>query len=281
MVLAASVSARAAPTALRLAAIDWAMMETAIALGHMPVAGAELIRYRADVGDPVIPPSVVDLGLRGSPNFELLQLVRPDLILSSPYYTQYEARLKAIAPVLSLAFFVKGEPPLPRAFAALTDLGQAIGDPAAARHATDTATARLDGIAARLAPFRDRPLVLIDIGDGRHMRVFGFDSLFGSTLVRLGLTNGRNQPTAFNFMAPVPLETLAETPEARVVVIGPPPLAARRALRGSVLWRALPPVAENRVYLLPGLNPFGAIPSALRFAEVLEQALSAGPTAIS
>ena len=86
----------------RLAAIDWAMLETATALGHMPVAAAELIRFRADVGVPAIPDTVTDLGLRGAPNFELLQLVRPTLILSSPYYTRYQARMEAIAPVLSL-----------------------------------------------------------------------------------------------------------------------------------------------------------------------------------
>ncbi len=257
------------------------MMETAIALGHMPVAGAELIRYRADVEQPVIPQDVVDLGLRGSPNFELLQLVRPDLILSSPYYTQYRARLEGIAPVLSLTFFVPGEPPLPRAFAALADMGHEIGDTAAAARVAEAADAALDAAAARLAPFRDRPVALIDIGDARHMRMFGFDSLFGSTLERLGLTNARSQPTAFGFMAPVPLESLADMPDARVVVIGPPPLAARRALARSVLWRALPPVTQNRVHALPGLNPFGAIPTVLRFAAELERALTSGPTTIA
>ena len=280
-ILLAAASPVAAAPVPRLAAIDWAMMETAIALGHMPVAGAELIRYRADVAQPVIPEGVVDLGLRGAPNFELLQLVRPGLILTSPYYTRYEWRLRDIAPVLSLTFYVRGEPPLPRALTALEDMGQAIGAGAAGAEARQAAEAELDRIAARLLPFQDRPVALIDIGDGRHMRMFGFDSLFGNTLGRLGLRNARSQPTAFGFMAPVPLEALAEMPEARVVVIGTPPLAARQALRTSVLWHALPPVAENRVFALPGLNPFGAVPSALRFAAELERALFTGPSIIA
>ncbi|MDH2326574.1 ABC transporter substrate-binding protein [Cereibacter sp. SYSU M97828] len=280
ILLAAPLQLRAG-SAPRLAAIDWAMMETAIALGHVPVAGAELIRYRADVKEPKIPDEVVDLGLRGSPNYELLQLVRPDLILSSPYYTQYRSRLETIAPVLSLTFFVRGEAPLPRAFVALGDLANAIDDAPAAARVGEAAEAALDAAAARLAPFRDRPIALVDIGDARHMRMFGFDSLFGSTLARLGLTNARSQPTAFGFMAPVPMEVLADMPEARLVVIGPPPLAARRALARSVLWHALPPVAQNRVHALPGLNPFGAVPTALRFAAELEHALTSGPTTIA
>ena len=92
-----------AGTAPRLAAIDWAMLETAIAIGHMPVAACELIRFRADAIQPELPPDVTDLGLRGAPNFELLQLTRPDLILTSPYYTRYQDRLEALAPVLSLS----------------------------------------------------------------------------------------------------------------------------------------------------------------------------------
>ncbi len=279
--LAAGLPVRAQEhvSATRLAAIDWAMLETAVAIGHMPVAAAELVRFRADNGNPAIPDGVTDLGLRGAPNFELLQLVRPDLILSSPYYERYDARLRQIAPVLSLPFFTPGEPPLPKAMAALTALARAIDDPGAGQRATDRAETALDRLAARLAPFRDRPVALVNIGDARHMRVFGFDSLFGSTLDRLGLRNAWTGGTAFSFMAPVPTERLARMPDARLVTVGALPPAAARALGRSVLWRALPPVAGGRTYLLPDTNAFGAVPAALRFAALLADAFEAGPGA--
>lgn len=92
----------------RLAAVDWAMLETAVAIGHMPVAACELIRFRIDAARPEIPPGVIDLGLRGAPNYELLQLARPDLILSSPFYVQHRARLETIAPVLSVDVYTPG-----------------------------------------------------------------------------------------------------------------------------------------------------------------------------
>ena len=44
IMLAAGLPLRAAPAAPRLAAIDWAMLETAVAIGHMPVAACELVR---------------------------------------------------------------------------------------------------------------------------------------------------------------------------------------------------------------------------------------------
>lgn len=275
--LAARAPATAARPAPRLAAIDWAMLETAIAIGHMPVAAAELVRFRADVAEPAVPDAVIDLGLRGAPNFELLQLVRPDLILSSPYYAHHEDRLRRIAPVLSLPFFVPGEAPLPKALAALTALADAVGDPAAGARALAGAEAELDRLALRLKPFRDRPVALVDIGDARHLRAFGFDSLFGSTLDRLGLRNAWTDRTAFSFLAPVPIERLALMPEARLVVVGGLPASAARALSRSILWRVLPAVAHGRTYRLADTNAFGAVPAALRFSRLLVQALEAGP----
>lgn len=98
--LAASAFVRPlqAQTAPRIAAIDWAMLETVVALGVTPVAATELIQFRKDAVEPPVPAEVTDLGLRGAPNFELLHLSRPDLILISPFYTRYTGRLEAIAP---------------------------------------------------------------------------------------------------------------------------------------------------------------------------------------
>nr|WP_265500940.1 ABC transporter substrate-binding protein [Paracoccus beibuensis] len=274
--MAAGLPLRAAQPAPRLAAIDWAMLETAIAIGHMPVAACELIRYRADAVSPKIPQTVVDLGLRGAPNFELLQLTRPSLILSSPYYTRYEDRLRELAPVLSLPFYLPGEAPLPKAMDALTMLAERIDDPRAGREAVRRTNAALDAAAARLAPPAARPVAIINIGDARHLRAFGFDSLFGSTLARIGLTNAWEGQTAFSFMAPVPIERLATMPDARLVIVGQIPPEARRGLSRSVLWQALPQVASGRVHHLPKVNAFGGVPAALRFADLLVEAL-AGP----
>ncbi|ARJ69660.1 ABC transporter substrate-binding protein [Paracoccus contaminans] len=258
---------------VRLAAIDWAMLETAAAIGHMPAAACELLRYRVEAVTPMIPDGVVDLGLRGAPNVELLQLVRPALILSSPYYAGNEARFRRIAPVLSLSFFEPGVPPLPRALAALDILARAVGDPAAGARAQAEAEARLDRLRRRLSAAADRPVAIVSIGDARHMRVFGDDSLFGSALARLGLTNAWTGATRFSFLAPVPIEALADLPEARLVIMGQVPPEARTGLDRSVLWRRLPQVAAGRVHQLPEVNAFGGAPAALRFAEALAGAL--------
>lgn len=286
LALAAGLSLRPATLlaqggrAPRLAAIDWAMLETAAAIGHTPIAVTELIRYRLDAAGVALPEGTIDLGLRGAPNYELLQLSRPDMILSSPYYTLYEDRLTRIAPVISRPFYTPGEAPLPKTLQALTALADAIGDPAAGQAARDATDAALNARAGALRPLATRPLCLVEIGDARHLRAFGFDSLFGSTLDRLGLANAWAGQTEFSFLAPVPLERLAEFPDAALVIIGPVAPAVRRALSRSVLWRALPAVKGGRVFQLPRVNPFGGAPSALRFAAALEAALIAGPVKV-
>ncbi len=259
---------------LRLAAIDWAMLETAWAIGHIPVAGTELIRFRVESPEILLPKETLDLGLRGTPNFEQLRFAAPDLILSSPFYTRHEDALTTVAPVFSLPFFVRGEPSLPHALDAIEALAERLGDPASGHRARQNAETQFDRIAARLKPHADRPVMLIDFGDARHFRAFGFDSLYGSTLTRLGLANAWQDGTQFSFAAPVPLDRLADMPDASFVIVSPVPLEARAQLQRSVLWNALPQVRAGRVHQLFATNAFGGVPSALAFAEGLAEALA-------
>jgi ABC-type Fe3+-hydroxamate transport system substrate-binding protein len=272
----AAVVGRARPaggaTAPRIAAIDWAMAETAMALGHPPQAMAELKGFLRVA--PVPPPeATIDLGLRGSPNLEALSLSAPDLVLSSSYYSFAEPQLARIAPVFSRALYVPGEDPLPKLFAVATDLAAALGDPSLAGPVLAATEVELDTLSDRLAT-SDRPCILMEIGDARHVRVFGHDSLFGGTLHRLGLRNAWTDGTQFAFNAPVPMERLAEFPDATLVIIGEVPPQAARSLQSGAIWNRLPPVERGDVRHLPEINAFGGLPSALRFARELATSMT-------
>lgn len=257
----------------RLAAIDWAMLETAAALDIMPIAATELIQFRKDAVEPAIPDHVMDLGLRGSPNLELLRLATPDLILSSPFYTRHQAALERVAPVFSLPFYTKGEPPLDKARAAVVALGDRLDLTQQAKARLFAADAELNHLHNRLTRFSGRETYLINIGDARHFRAFGADSMFGNVLDRLGLANAWRQNSRFSFAAPVPLEQLAAVPEARIVIISDVPVEARNGLVTSMIWNRLEPVRRNRIVHLANVNPYGGILAALRFARLLTEAL--------
>ncbi|MFD1198941.1 iron-siderophore ABC transporter substrate-binding protein [Brucella gallinifaecis] len=257
----------------RIAAIDWAMLETVSALGITPIAATELIRFREDAVEPKLPSSVVDLGLRGSPNFELLYLLKPDLILSSPFYIQHEEAMKSIAPILSLPFYVHGEAPYEKALEAVSTLGDKLELSAKATSVINEQEEFISRTKEALVPFASRPTYLINIGDARHFRAFGSDSMFGDVLGRLGLINAWTDRSRFTFAAPVPLENLAAIPDARIVIISDIPVEARNSLRNSVIWQSLKPVRDGRVYMLDNISPYGGLTAGLRFARLLRDAL--------
>ncbi|HYG86785.1 MAG TPA: ABC transporter substrate-binding protein [Azospirillum sp.] len=250
----------------RIAAIDWAALETALLLGVTPVAATELRQFRQIALEPEIPAEVADLGLRGAPNYEALRLASPDLILSSNFYERQRGTLARIAPVLSLTVYEPGVPPYARAAEAAAVLGRALGRDAQA------AVARAD---AALAGFRDalravprRPVFVVSVGDSRHVRAFGADSMFGDVLGRLGFANAWTAATSYSAAAPLGIEALARVPEAAVLVVGPVPAEVRRDLADSALWRALPMVRAGRVAHLAPVNHFGGLPAAVRFARL-------------
>lgn len=272
--LAVAWDAKAADAPGRIAAIDWAMLETLMALGVTPIAATELIQFRNDAVEPEIPSSVVDLGLRGSPNFELLYLLKPELILISPFYVRHQPALEAIAPVYSLPFYVKGEPPYAKALNAVSQLCALLGRADMAAKVLADQEALLASLRRQLAPFSARPTYIVNIGDSRHFRAFGADSMFGDILQRLGLPNAWTDRSRFTFAAPVPMENLAANPEARIVIVSDIPVEARSGLRNSMIWKSLRPVREGRVVTIGNVNPYGGITAGLRFARLLSEALA-------
>lgn len=263
---AAALAPRPARAAApRLAIVDWAVLETALALGIAPVAAAELRQYRALVG--AVPPAVADLGLRGAPNLEALAALAPDAILISAFYERQRAALERIAPVRALSVYADADP-WPAAEAVTRDLAALAG--AAAR-----GDAYVAATAAEFAALRrpgGRPVFAISLGDGRHFRAFGSDSMFGAALARLGRRNAWDRPTRYSAAAPLGIEALAREPEAAIAVVGPVPAEARRTLAEGPVWRALPAVAAGRVAVLPPVNHYGGLPAARRFARLLAAA---------
>lgn len=269
----AALPAVAAP-AERIAIVDWALLETALAIGIVPSAAVELVLYRKLTIEPPVPGSVVDLGLRGAINFELVAALAPTVIYGSNYSAWANESLARIAPVRVLPIYER-EPPFAKAEAAMRTMGGERGRASEAETYIAETQAELAAIGATLARFTDRPLLIVNLGDARHFRAFGDDSMFGDVAGRLGFTGAWGAQTAYSATAPVGLEALADFPEAIVVIVGPVPPEARRTLPESGLWNAMPAVASGRVMTLPTINPFGGLPAARRFARLLAAALEA------
>ncbi|QRM31950.1 iron-siderophore ABC transporter substrate-binding protein [Microvirga sp. VF16] len=258
----------------RIAVVDWAMLETLLALDVVPVAATELVQFRKIAIEPNVPAGVADLGLRGSPNFEMFRLSNPDLIISSRWFNWVQDNLEQIAPVASYSVYEPDHPPYASAEQITVALGEYLGRKQQAQAYVDASSLEIAQASRRVADKKARPVFLINLGDARHFRVFGSDSMFGDVLQRLGFRNAWRKPTSYAAAAPIPLEALAEVPDASIIIISPVPPDAHSTLDNSPLWKAFPAVREGRVVTLPSVNPFGALPAARRFARVLTEALS-------
>lgn len=260
------------PTALRVATADYGLAQTLIALGHPPVAMAAADDWAKWVVDPPLPAQVVDLGSAREINFEILQQVRPDLILSTPYLERLRPTFARIAPVESFPIHATGSPPWPNLIAATRRLGARIGASGRAETFLAQVDAALDASRARVARWRDRPLLLVAFQDARNAWVFGANSLYDDALQRLGLANGwTGRTNAWGFSA-VGMEALATAREARLVCFDPVPPDALRLLAGGPIWQATGFADPGRVLRLPPVLAFGALPSATRLARLLAEA---------
>ncbi|WP_242457964.1 ABC transporter substrate-binding protein [Halomonas sp. YLGW01] len=259
----------------RLAILDWTLAETLVALGAAPTAVAQVDAYHAWVGEPALPPSVVNLGLRAQPNLERLARLAPDRILISPMFANLTPRLERIAPVSRFSFHSPQEPIWPQLLAMTRRLATLSGRNAAGEALIDTTRNRLARLRETLAEHpetAEEPLLIVQFMDARHVRVFGDHGLYQAVLKRLGLTNAWQGATNAWGFSVVGLEALAAI-QARLVVVEPLPVGVAAALDDSSLWQALPSVREHRVISLPPVWSAGALPSARRFAETLTQGL--------
>ena len=272
---AASLSAPApmrAAEKVRVATLDWALLETLLEMGANVVAATELRQFREIAVTPAVPATTADLGLRGTPNFEVLRLSRPDLIFNSNFYAWADERMRANAPVERHAIYKSGESPFALAEQATLAIGERLQLPAAKR-LIEELSARLERYRSVFAAGDGRPVIPINLGDARHFRVFGSDSMFGEVLRRAGLTNAWQGATSYSAAAPVGIETLASMPDAWIVMIAPHPADAVVTLSASSFWNALPAVRKKRVLTLGAVNPYGALPAAGRFADLLAEGL--------
>jgi iron complex transport system substrate-binding protein len=260
-----------------VAALDWALAETMIALGQPPLAVVAASDWNRFVVEPPLPDGVIDLGLQPELNFELLASLRPDLILTSPFVQEIEPHVTRIAETLRLSIFEPGPVPLEQPRRLMLTLGKRLGREAEAQRYLGTADRLLDGYRDRIRARAPRPVLLVTFVDGRHVRVYGGAGLYQNALDRIGVRNAWTGDTTYWGYATIGIERLATREEVQLVAFEPIPADAQPTLRRSPLWSQLPFVREGTLVVLPSVLMFGAMPAALRFARLLTDALAPLP----
>ncbi len=256
----------------RIVALDWGLATTLLALGITPVGVPAPHYCNLYTVAPNLPASVTDVGLLFMPNEELIYELHPDMILIPPALVPERAVLSRTGPlaVFNLA------PVLADPYGAArvetrrlaTSLGRAMAGEAlvaAAEQAITQAGATLTGV------YDGRSVYLINMIDGRHVRIFGQGSLYQPILQALGLRNAWSSRTSF---LPINETALAIEPEARIVVLDSVgDMTTPASLATDPVWQALPAVHAGRVARMGAVLENGGLPAARRFAQLLPKAL--------
>ena len=265
--------AQAAPVnAERIVALEWLPVELMLALGVTPYGVADIPNYRMWVNEPVLPDSVIDVGLRTEPNLELLTQMKPSMLVWSAGYGPSPKILARIAPGRSFAFS-DGKQPLEQARRSLLEMAELLNKQDVAHRHLAEFDAYIDSLKPRFAQRGERPLLMMSLLDPRHMLVFGPNCLFQEILDRLGVKNAWQGETNFWGSTVVGIDRLAAYKDVDVLCFDHGNAADMRRLAATPLWQAMPFVRANRVQNVPAVWFYGATLSAMNFARILDNAL--------
>lgn len=265
--------AQAAPVnAERIVALEWLPVELMLALGVTPYGVADIPNYRMWVNEPVLPDSVIDVGLRTEPNLELLTQMKPSMLVWSAGYGPSPKILARIAPGRSFAFS-DGKQPLEQARRSLLEMAELLNKQDVAHRHLAEFDAYIDSLKPRFVSRGERPVLIMSLLDPRHMLVFGPNCLFQEILDRLGVKNAWQGETNFWGSTVVGIDRLVAYKDVDVLCFDHGNAADMRQLAATPLWQAMPFVRANRVQNVPAVWFYGATLSAMNFARILDNAL--------
>lgn len=257
----------------RIAVLDWGLAATVLALGIVPVGVPAVAYYRRNVVTPMMPESVVDVGLLFTPNYELLYELRADRILITPELEVARPQLERICAVSSFSLRDRNGVSLEAASTATASIAAGLGQTSQGQALVAAVSESLAQTSQRLKKYAGRAFVLTSFVDDRHVAIFARGSLYDDVLQRLGLPNAWKTPVGFGGRIIVGLERLADFAEDHVIVIAAGGRGLPKSAEGLRFWQALPFVAAHRVTEIAAVYDQGGLPSIDRFAKLLSAAL--------
>lgn len=258
----------------RIVALDWVSAQNLLALGLTPLGFPELQRYAQSVVEPAVPHGVTEIGLRTEPNLELVEALRPDLIVAGNDLAPMARQFERIAPLMRFDPDRFDEPDrIANGKAAMKELADHLGAGSAFEAFVATFDQEIAAARTRLQDYDARPLFIATVLDGRRMLVFGKNSLFQSVMADLGIENAWDGFTSRYGHATVSMDRLTTRPEARLLAVGAQGLVTVESVLAAPVLSSLPFVRQRRFSLIAQVLFYGGLPSALRFARLASAAL--------
>lgn len=265
----------------RIATLDWTVAETLIALGEEPIAVGDVESYKKWVKEPVLSPSVRDLGIRLQPNPEQLLMLtnhleaQPLHFINSGFYASATPLLSQFTRQIDIVDFYREGDAWQNVLEASEKVARLIGKPEAFKRLHQSYLQKITEIRPLVQPYADRPIILVQFIDSRHLRIYGKNSPFGAVLSHLGFENSWDGSQNNWGFTVIDLTQLTKLPKnSRFIIVKPYPANIASALKYNIIWQKLEMAKDPLI--LPEVWTFGGIPSAERFAEMLANGLLNG-----
>ncbi|WP_230492832.1 Fe(3+)-hydroxamate ABC transporter substrate-binding protein FhuD [Martelella alba] len=258
------------PDINRIIALEWRPAELLLALGVMPLAVADIPNYRRWVEEPVLAPSVVDVGLRNEPNLEAIKRLHPSLILLSRGYGPDPGTMNMLAPALSFPFGNPQGLPFTQARRDVLTLGDYLGLADRAKRHLHEVDRQVAQTRQRLSKTPGKPLLLFSFIDSGHVLVIGKRSLLQEVMDEVGVENAWQGEVNSWGSTVVGIERLAQMRDVRAFCFHRGERDPLNEAVHSPLWRILPFVREKQWRVVPAIWFYGATLAAMRFCRHLE-----------
>ncbi len=268
-----------ATTSERIVALDWVSAMNLLALGIVPAAMPELEHYTRLVVEPTLPQTTIELGLRSEPNLELIDSLKPSLIVRNTDAPLAGTELSSIAPVhIFDDRFSATVNPLDAGRTAMAKLASQLEAGSCFRMAQKRFADAVSEARNLLGNYGGRPLVIATVIDGRRLLIFGKNSLFQNALDLLGIENAWDGYTSHYGHTTVAADQLVAYAQARLLCVGDTSRDRLNMLLAAPVMKSLPFVRERRIVRIPDVLFYGGLPPAHRFIRLAAMALSQEPS---
>ncbi|MDQ4044704.1 MAG: iron-siderophore ABC transporter substrate-binding protein [Chloroflexota bacterium] len=255
----------------RVVALEWSLVEHALALGVQPVGVADVEGYRELVNVPLeLNDDVADVGTRQEPSVEAIAALEPDLILAIDWrHEAIHEQLSTLAPTVQVPFDVRGDDitPLQNLHDRLMVIGEALNrqEQAEAIYAKMEETLAEQANRIEAAGLSGSQFVFAywyTSDDQPTLRLFSNEHIVAEAITQLGLENAWEDQGEESGFSTVGYEALASLPEdIHFIFVPADEDAFQEQLDNDPILSSLPYVQESRAYGLPSdtwTNP-GAI----------------------
>ncbi|MBE0399624.1 ABC transporter substrate-binding protein [Halomonas sp. FME1] len=254
-------------------ALSWTTAETLVAIGAPPEGMSMIDNYQQWGSIRSLSEDIVEVGVSFQPNLELITSMHPDIIMSDSVFVVFDEKLSDRFNTYRFTLYQEEVDRWNELTEFTRQVATAIMQPDSGEVYIADVENNIEHLKNRIREWNE-PLLIIRALDAQHVRVYGENSLVQAVLDRLGLSNAWQEPTSQKGFSIVGVEALVDI-KARLVIVEGPQLSGNIAdqLAGRGLWQYVPSIRENNLITVPPFWVFGALPSALRFAESLVEAL--------